>query len=98
MIFTTSITFFTHVIMNDINRSDDKSDKELSFNNDDDKLDESDNSDDKLSGSDNETLITSYMRLSSPTDMIREEYDTLNNLIRAMQDHADSQRYAVCKL
>ena len=76
--------------MNDINRSDDKFDEELNFNNDNNKLNKSDDSDDELDESDNKTLITSYMRLSSPTDMMREEYDTLDNLIKTMQDHADN--------
>ena len=90
MTFTTSMTFSTHIVMNDIDRSDDKFDKELDFDNSDDELSESDDSDSRLSKSNNKTLITSCMRLSPLTDMMREEYDTLNNLIEAMQDHADN--------
>ena len=78
------MTFSTCVVINDINRSDDKSDEELDFDNSDDELDKSDDDNDRLSGSDNEALITLHMGLLSPTDMMREEYDTLNNLIRAM--------------
>ena len=92
------MTFSTCIIMNNINRSNDKSDKELDFDNNNNKLNRSDDSYDELSKSDNKTLITSYMRLSSLTDIMREEYNTLNNLIRVMQDHADNQRYTVCKL
>ena len=98
MIFTTFMTFFTRVVMNDINRSNDESDKELDFDNSNDELSGSDDNNDRLSESDNKTSITLHMRLLSPTDMMREEYNTLNNLIRVMQDHSDSQRYTVCKL
>ena len=84
------MTFFTPVVMNDINWSDNESNKELNFDNNNNELSESDDNNGELSEFDNKTLITSHMRLSSPTDMMREEYDTLDNLIKTMQDHADN--------